>query len=126
VADIFVSYTSSDRDWAFWIGQELLKFGHAAHLHDWEISAGGNIMAWMDERHQKADRVLCVVSSRYLDAPYSALERHGAQWAAVSKRPNFLLPVLVESCETPTLLAPLKRCDLHGLNEDEARARFAT
>jgi hypothetical protein len=34
VADIFVSYTSSDRQWAFWIGQELLKLGHAAHLHD--------------------------------------------------------------------------------------------
>jgi hypothetical protein len=94
-------------------------------LHDWEISAGGNIMAWMDERHQKADSVLCVVSSRYLDAPYSALERHGAQWAAVSKRPNFLLPVFVESCEAPTLLAPLKRCDLHGLNEDDARTRLA-
>jgi hypothetical protein len=30
VADIFVSYTSDDRDWAFWIGQELLKLGHAA------------------------------------------------------------------------------------------------
>jgi hypothetical protein len=29
VADIFVSYTSSDRDWAFWIGQELEKLGHA-------------------------------------------------------------------------------------------------
>ncbi len=28
VADIFVSYTSSDRDWAFWIGQELEKLGH--------------------------------------------------------------------------------------------------
>jgi hypothetical protein len=39
VADIFVSYTSSDRDWAFWIGQELLKLGHEAHLHDWVISA---------------------------------------------------------------------------------------
>lgn len=125
MADIFVSYTSADRDWAFWIGQQLEKLGHVAHLHDWEISGGGNIMAWMDERHQKADSVLCVVSGRYLDAPYSALERHGAQWAAVSKRPNFLLPVFVESCEAPTLLAPLKRCDLHGLNENEARVRLS-
>ena len=23
MADVFVSYTSSDRDWAFWIGHEL-------------------------------------------------------------------------------------------------------
>jgi tetratricopeptide (TPR) repeat protein len=126
VADIFVSYTSSDQEWAFWIGQELEKLGHAAHLHDWEISGGGNIMAWMDERHDKADQVLCVVSGQYLQQPYSALERHGAQWAAVSKRPNFLLPVFIESCEAPPLLAPLKRCDLYGLTEEETRGRLAT
>jgi hypothetical protein len=29
VADIFVSYTSDDRNCVFWIGQELLKLGHA-------------------------------------------------------------------------------------------------
>jgi hypothetical protein len=55
VADIFVSYTSSDRDLANWIGLELEKLGHVAHLHEWEISAGGNIPAWMEERHDEAD-----------------------------------------------------------------------
>ena len=124
MAEIFVSYTSKDRDWAFWIGQELEKIGHVPHLHDWEVSGGGNIMAWMDERADKAEHVLCVVSSGYLEQPYSALERHGAQWAAASTRPNFLLPVFVESCEAPILMAPLKRCDLHGLNEADARARL--
>jgi hypothetical protein len=38
VADIFVSYTSDDRDWAFWIGQELLKLGHAARMR-WDAVA---------------------------------------------------------------------------------------
>lgn len=28
MADIFVSYTSSDRGWAQWIGVELKEFGH--------------------------------------------------------------------------------------------------
>jgi hypothetical protein len=27
MADIFVSYTNSDRDWPFWIGQELQALG---------------------------------------------------------------------------------------------------
>ncbi len=62
MADIFVSYTSSDRDWAFWIGQELEKLGHAPHIHDWEISAGGDIAGWMEDRNDKADNVLLVVS----------------------------------------------------------------
>ena len=35
MADILVSYTSSDKEWAFWIGQELEKLGHTPHIHDW-------------------------------------------------------------------------------------------
>jgi hypothetical protein len=69
VADIFVSYTSSNRDWAFWIGQELLRLGHTAHLHEWEISGGGDIEAWMEVRHDSADHILCVVSEAYLKHP---------------------------------------------------------
>jgi hypothetical protein len=112
VADIFVSYTNSDRNWAFWIGQELEKLGHAAHIHEWEIGAGGNIPAWMQERQDKADHTLCVVSEAYLSRPYSSWELQAAQWATASERPNFMLPVFVEDCKAPTMLAPFKRCDL--------------
>jgi TIR domain len=125
MADIFVSYTSSDKDWAFWIGQELEALGHVPHIHEWEISGGANIMAWVTARTDAAAHVLCVVSEKYLKAPYSSLERTAAEWAAVSRRPNFAVPVFVEPCEPPILLAPFERCDLHGITEDEARARLA-
>jgi hypothetical protein len=69
--------------------------------------------------------VLFVISKLYLTKDYSNWERHSAEWAAVSKRPNFGLPVFVEQCETPTLLAAFKRCDLYGLSEEDARARLA-
>jgi hypothetical protein len=125
VADIFVSYTSGDREWAFWVGHELGALGHTPRIHDWEISGGGDIMAWMEERHDKADHVMCIVSAAYLlDKPYSNLERRSAQWAAITDRPNFVLPVFVEPCKAPTLLAPFKRCDLHGVAEEEAQARL--
>jgi tetratricopeptide (TPR) repeat protein len=124
VADIFISYTSKDRDWAFWIAQELERLGHVPHVHEWEISAG-NIAAWMEERQNKADHTLCVVSQAYLDAPYSSWERQAALWAAATKRPNFALPVFVEACEATTLLAPFKRCDLHDVSEEEARTKLA-
>jgi tetratricopeptide (TPR) repeat protein len=124
VADIFVSYTGSDRDWAFWIGHELTALGHTPRIHEWEIGAGGDIMTWMDERLEAADHVLCVVSEKYLEAPYSSWERRSAQWAAVD-RPNLALPVFVEPCKAPPLFATLKRCDLYDLVEEEARARLS-
>jgi TIR domain len=124
VADIFISYTSQDREWANWIGRELEALSHVPHIDDWEISAGGNIMEWMEQRHHEANHVLCVVSEAYLKKPYSSLERQAGQWAAVTARPNFVLPVFIEPCEAPTLFALLKRCDLHGLDEADARARL--
>jgi TIR domain len=125
VADIFVSYTSRDRLKAFWIGQELMKLGHTPRIHEWEIPAGGNIPAWMEQRHHDADHVLFVMSKAYLAAPYSNWERQAAQWAAADKRPNFALPVFIEDCEAPTLLAHIRRCELHGLSEGEARMALA-
>jgi hypothetical protein len=125
VADIFISYTSSDREWAFWIAKELEALGHTPHVHEWEVKGGGDIPAWMERRQQEADHTLCVVSKAYLVAPFSSWERRAAQWAAAEKRPNFALPVFVEDCEAPLQLALLKRCDLHGIGEDEARVRLA-
>jgi TIR domain-containing protein len=117
MADIFISYTSSDREWAFWVGHELQALGHTPRIHEWEIPAGGDIAAWMEARHDAADHILCIVSSAYLTKPYSAWERLAAQWAAITDRPNFAVPVFVEPCKAPTLFAHLKRCDLYGLSE---------
>lgn len=124
MADIFVSYTSSDRDWAFWIGRELTALGHVPHVHEWEIGSGENIYAWMEKRHDAADHVLCVVSDDYLKAPYSTLERNAALWQAASKRPGFVLFVVVKPSRLPTLSDHLRRCELHGVPEEEARTRF--
>jgi tetratricopeptide (TPR) repeat protein len=122
MADIFVSFTTGDSRWAFWIGQELEKLGHVPHIHEWEIPAGGDIPKWMEESLETADHCLLVVSKAYLTKPYSSWERRAAEWAAASTRPNFALPVFIEGCEPPILLAHLKRCDLHGLSEEQARA----
>jgi tetratricopeptide (TPR) repeat protein len=125
VADIFISYTSSDRDWAFWIAKELEALGHAPHIHEWEIKGGDDIYAWMERRHDAADHVLCVVSDDYLGAPYSTLERNAAVWQAASKRPGFVLFVAVKPCRLPTLIDHYRRCELYStVSDDERRTRF--
>src|SRR4029077_3114316 len=107
--DFFISYTQSDRDWAFWIAKELEALGHIPHVHEWEIERGDDIYAWMEQRHDTADHVLCVVSAGYLKAPYSTLERNSALWEAASNRPGFLLFVAVKTCKLPTLSDHIRR-----------------
>lgn len=122
--DIFISYTKSDREWAFWIAKELEALDHKPHVHEWEIEAGAAIYAWMEEHHDAADHVLCVVSDEYLKAPFSTLERQAALWQSAHKKPGFALLVVVKPCTLPTLSDHLRRCDLVGLSDDKARATF--
>ncbi|MFI5013205.1 MAG: tetratricopeptide repeat protein [Hyphomicrobiales bacterium] len=124
MSDIFISYTSSDRDWAFWIAKALEGLGHTPFVHEWEIERGGDIYAWMEQRHEAADHVLCVLSDAYLSAPYSTLERNAALWQAAGKRPGFVLFVVVEPCKLPTLSDHIRRCELFGVPEDAAQFRF--
>jgi tetratricopeptide (TPR) repeat protein len=125
LADIFVSYTSSDREWAHWIATELRALGHGEHVHEWEIGAGHDILGWMEERIGAADQVLCVVSEAYLNAPYSTLERRAAIWRATQeRRPDAVLFVLVHPCALPPLYHHFRRCELFGLPEPARRQRF--
>jgi tetratricopeptide (TPR) repeat protein len=124
VADIFISYTSSDREWTFWLARELEALGHTPHVHEWEVKGGDDIYAWMEQRHDAADHVLCVVSDNYLKTPYSTLERNAALWQAASKRPGFVLFVVVKTCRLPTLSDHIRRCELFGIPQDAARLRF--
>jgi hypothetical protein len=126
MADIFVSYTQSDREWALWIGKELEKLGHTPHIHEREIPAGADIYAWMEAHHDDADHVLCVVSDDYLKEAnfYSQLERRAALWQAAGKRPGFVFLVVVKPCRLPTLTDHYRRCELFGVPKDAARLRF--
>jgi hypothetical protein len=91
MANIFVSYTSRDSDWAIWIAEELKSLGHVPRVYELEISGGADIYAWMESAHNEADHVLCLISDEALRAPYSTLERRAAAFQAAEKRPGFIL-----------------------------------
>jgi len=78
----------------------------------------------MEERRWAAGHILWVVSKAYWENPYSSWEHRAPQWAVTRKQPGYGLPVFAEDCKVPTLFVHLKRCDLYGLSEEDARARL--
>ncbi len=112
--DFFISYTRSDRDWAFWIAKELEAVGHTPHVHEWEIKGGEDIYGWMESRIDAAHHMLCVVAEEYLKAPYSTLKRRAGLWVAAKEQPGFALLVQVKPCRLPRLSANISRCNLVG------------
>ena len=73
----------------------------------------------MAAHHDATDQVGCVVSDAYLKAPYSTPERDAALWQAASKRPGFVLLVVIKQCGLPTLSDDMRRCDLFDLPEEQ-------
>ncbi len=122
---LFLSYSSSDRDWAHWIGVTLRDAGHEVFVHEWEVAAGENIPAWMERKLEAADKMVGVFSPAYVEAVHSNAERWAAYWQDPDGRDGFLVPIEVEKlAKWPAFAANKKRLSLIGLDEAEAARRL--
>jgi hypothetical protein len=90
-------------------------------LVGWDWSAGDNLVARMDEARDGATAVVALFSRHYFDA--SRWTRQ--EWASVVARRERLVPLVIEPLDdtaVPALPTPLIRRNLHGLDEQQARA----
>jgi tetratricopeptide (TPR) repeat protein len=121
--DFFISYTAADRAWAEWIAWQLEAEGYTTVLQAWDFTPGDNFVVRMRDALDHADRTIAVLSPAYLTSEYGTDE-----WASAflhdATGQQRLLPVLVETCELPRLLAALVYIDLAGLTREQARARL--
>ncbi len=117
--DFFISYASSDKQWAEWIGNQLEGAGYGVILEAWDFRPGMNVVLEADQAISHADCVLLVLSRAYLESYTTS-----AQWSAAFQSQRRLLPVRVEQCEVGNLLGPLVSIDLVALAEVEARERL--
>jgi hypothetical protein len=119
--DFFISYTSADLRWAEWIADQLEGAGYSTVLQAWDFRPGDNFVVRMSQALIAAERVLAVFSSAYFDSAYATDE-----WTAALVRAEHaidrLLPVRVERCRIPPLVANRVYIDLVGLDEPAAEA----
>ena len=111
----FISYTQADRRWAEWIGWQLEAEGYTTVIQAWDFRPGKNFVLEMDHALRKADCVMAVLSTDYLEKRFTTDE-----WTAAYRKGN-LLPVRVRECDPTGLLGPLIFIDLVGKSEPDAR-----
>ena len=63
--DFFISYTGRDETWATWVAQRLELAGYRVVLQAWDFR-GGNFVVRMEEAIQRAERLIAILSERYL------------------------------------------------------------
>jgi hypothetical protein len=120
----FVSYTQADRAWAEWIAWELEEDGHRVLFQAWDFVPGSNWVVSMQTGMRDAARTIAVLSQAYLGSVYGGAEWQAAWAADPAGRGRKLLPVRVEDCPRPGLLASVTGFDLFGLDDAAARERL--
>ncbi|HVU68463.1 MAG TPA: TIR domain-containing protein, partial [Ktedonobacteraceae bacterium] len=122
--DFFVSYVSSDQDWAEWLGMQVEQAGYTVFVEAWDVRPGDNRVLALNRGLQRAERVLVVLSPAYFQT-----EMVQTQWAAALLKDQTgthrrVLPVLIETCGVDGLLRGLVCIDLVGVDEQTAQTRL--
>lgn len=122
--DFFISYNHRDEPWAEWIAWALEDAGYSTIVQAWDIRPGNNFVVAMQDAAAQADRTIAVLSPNYLGSEFVKPEWAAAfadDPAGVKAR---LVPVLVERCELPGMLAQINYVDVVGLDPVAAKTRL--
>jgi tetratricopeptide (TPR) repeat protein len=122
--DFFISYTATDRAWAEWIAWQLEAAGSATVLQAWDFQPGSDFVHHMQQATQQADRTIAVLSAAYFGSQFGEAEWRVAFAKDPTGESGVLVPVRVQACDPPGLLATRVYVDLVGLDEAAALERL--
>jgi len=124
VRDFFISYVGVNRSWAEWIAVELERAGYSTVLQAWDFRPGTDFMHKMQEATTSAERTIAVLSPAYFGSDFSEAEWRSAFVKDPTGELGLLVPIRVQPCRPPGLLASRVYVDLVGVDEVIARKRL--
>src|SRR5687767_1865415 len=119
--DFFVSYTSSDREWADWIAWTLQQDGYACVLQSQDFVPGQDFIEGMRTGLNTSSQMIAVSSEAYFAAPYARQELNAALARDPLGERRSLLPVRVQDCDMRDLMRSRIHIDLVGLDSEQAK-----
>lgn len=109
--DFFVSYSSSDKDWAEWIAYQLEANGFTTIIQAWDWGPGSNFIWEMQKAARDCERTIIVLSPAFLSAIYTQPEWTQAFRRDPTGEKRILIPVRVKECELEGFFGPLVYID---------------
>jgi tetratricopeptide (TPR) repeat protein len=124
--DFFISYTGVNEVWARWIAVELERAGYTTVVKAFDFRPGMDFVREMQRATGSACRTIAVLSPAYFGSRFAESEWRVAFAQDPTGERGILLPVRVQPCEPPGLLATRVFVDLVDLAEAAARERLLT
>ena len=120
----FIIHADADRKWAKWIGGQLEALGNSSHIYE-RPREDKTSYSWISRRLEAQDKIVCVLSSAYLDfaaAPTGLSEDQPLR--ACRSHPHLAYVFIVEPCDVPSGCEVFAQCEIFGIPEIWARQRL--
>jgi two-component system, NtrC family, nitrogen regulation response regulator GlnG len=108
---VFISYSSHDKDFASRLCNDLTLYDVEVWFDDWSIRPGDSIPKAIQNGLRSSDFVLLLISRSGVQSNWVEEELNSSLFSAVSAGKPSLLPLLLEKCDMPTLLQHRKYVD---------------
>ena len=122
--DFFISYTGKDRQWAEWIAITLRNAGFTTRVQSRDFGPGSQFVVEMQKAAVECVRVMPVLSPDYFKSKYTLPEWTSAFAFDPTGEKRKIVPVRIQPCDPPGMLAQIGYIDLIGLKKDAAKEKL--
>jgi hypothetical protein len=107
----FICYASEDRNWARELAAAISQMGAHVWLDEREIRVGDSIVRRINDALGVVSHVVVILSKNSVRKPWVQHELSSALMLQLSKKRITVLPVRIDDCEIPAILADIKYAD---------------
>jgi len=108
---VFVSHSAKDSGFVKQLATDLKDAGIAVWFDQWEIKVGDSIIEKINEGISSSDYLIVVLSKSSTTSKWVREELSAAKTIEIDKRGVFILPVLLETCDIPPMIASKRYAD---------------
>lgn len=111
---VFVSHASADARIASRVAMGLKAFDYNTWYDDWELLPGDSIIERIESAISKTDVLLVLLSRSSVDSQWVRRELSAGLARQLSGKGVLVIPVILDDCEIPGMIAGTKYVDLRG------------
>ncbi len=109
--DVFLSYSSEDRNVVHALARKLRDAGLRVWLDSWVIQPGDPVSLKIQQGLETSRLLLMCMSKAYFRSDWAGLEHHSLLFRDPTNKERRFIPVLIEDCDRPYAIAQFAYVD---------------